>query len=153
MLNYIALFLILFFSVAFKVFAESKLYMLTDDKCIYCIVWEKQIGKIYSKTEIAKAFPLERIHINEIDKLEKKTLFNTNITPTFVFYRNDKEIGRIKSSNQSGLPLLTTYALVKPPKVIVILKRANNNIIFFALASLFFKISSFIKIYQLYLCR
>jgi len=56
----------------------------------------KQIGKIYSKTEISKAFPLKRIHINEIDKLEKKTLFNTNITPTFVFYRNDKEIGRIK---------------------------------------------------------
>ncbi len=96
MLNYIALFLILFFSVAFKVSAESKLYMLTDDKCMYCIFWEKQIGKIYSKTDISKAFPLERIHINEIDKLEKKTLFNTNITPTFVFYRNDREIGRIK---------------------------------------------------------
>ena len=28
--------------------------------------------------------------------LKKKKLFNTNITPTFVFYRNDKEIGRIK---------------------------------------------------------
>ena len=56
----------------------------------------KQIGKIYSKTDISKAFPLQRIHINEIDKLEKKALFNTNITPTFVFYRNDKEIGRIK---------------------------------------------------------
>lgn len=96
MLNYITLFFFLFFSTTLKVFAETKLYMLTDDKCIYCIVWEKQIWKIYSKTDISKAFPLQRIHINEIDKLEKKTLFNTNITPTFVFYRNDKEIGRIK---------------------------------------------------------
>ena len=96
MLNYITLFFFLFFSITLKVSAETKLYMLTDDKCIYCIVWEKQIGKIYSKTDISKAFPLHRIHINEIDKLEKKALFNTNITPTFVFYRNDKEIGRIK---------------------------------------------------------
>ena len=96
MLNYITLFFFLFFSTTLKVFAETKLYMLTDDKCIYCIVWEKQIGKIYSKTDISKAFPLQRIQINEIHKLEKKALFNTNITPTFVFYRNDKEIGRIK---------------------------------------------------------
>ena len=96
MLNYITLFFFLFFSTTLKVFAETKLYMLTDDKCIYCIVWEKQIGKIYSKTDISKAFPLQRIHINENDKLEKKALFNTNITPTFVFYINDKEIGRIK---------------------------------------------------------
>ena len=96
MLNYITLFLFLFFSITLKVSAETKLYMLTDDKCMYCIVWEKQIGKIYSKTDISKAFPLERIHKNKIDKLEKKTLFNTNITPTFVFHRNDKEIGWIK---------------------------------------------------------
>ena len=96
MLNYITIFFFLFFSTTLKVFAETKLYMLTDDKCIYCIVWEKQIGKIYSKTDISKAFPLHRIQINEIHKLEKKALFNTNITPTFVFYRNDKEIGRIK---------------------------------------------------------
>ena len=72
MLNYITLFFFLFFSTTLKVFAETKLYMLTDDKCIYCIVWEKQIGKIYSKTDISKAFPLQRIYINEIDKLEKK---------------------------------------------------------------------------------
>ena len=74
MLNYITVFFFLFFSTALKVSAETKLYMLTDDKCMYCIVWEKQIGKIYPKTDISKEFPLERIYINEIDKIEKKNI-------------------------------------------------------------------------------
>lgn len=95
MLKFIILFCIFFLSTAAKVYAESKLYMLTDDKCMYCIVWEKQIGKIYAKTDISKKFPLHRVYINEINKFEKKMLFNTNITPTFVFYTNEKEIGRI----------------------------------------------------------
>ena len=69
--------------------------MLTDKTCGVCIVWEKQIGKIYAKTDISKKFPLHRIYINKINNFEKKTLFNTNITPTFVFYTNEKEIGRI----------------------------------------------------------
>ena len=72
MLRSIILFCIFFLSIAAKVYAESKLYMLTDDKCMYCIVWEKQIGKIYAKTDISKKFPLHRIYVNEINKFEKK---------------------------------------------------------------------------------
>ena len=29
--------------------ADTKLLMLTDKKCMYCIVWEKQIGKYIIK--------------------------------------------------------------------------------------------------------
>ena len=41
--------------------AKDQLLMVTDKNCIFCIVWEREIGKIYPKTEIAKTYPLKRI--------------------------------------------------------------------------------------------
>ena len=76
-------------------FAETKMFMLTDERCIYCIIWEKQVGKVYNNTEISKTFPLHRMYINKVDKIKKKKIFNTDITPTFVMYKNNVEIGRI----------------------------------------------------------
>ena len=76
-------------------FADNKLLMITADYCVYCQIWEKEIGKIYPKTDIAKSFPLERIELDEhsirnnLEKNEKK------ITPTFVFFKEKEEIGRI----------------------------------------------------------
>ena len=78
-----------------SLFAETKLFMLTDKSCGVCIVWEKQIGNIYNKTNVSNIFPIERIYINKIDKNKLNTIFKTNVTPTFVFYKNNIEIGRI----------------------------------------------------------
>ena len=78
-----------------KTFAETKLFMLTDKTCGVCIVWEKQIGIIYNKTDISNTFPIERNYVNKIDKKKLNTIFKTKATPTFVFYKNNVEIGRI----------------------------------------------------------
>ena len=63
-------------------FAETKLFMLTDKTCGVCIVWEKQIGKIYNKTDVANVFPIERLYIDKIDKNKLNAIFKTNATPT-----------------------------------------------------------------------
>ena len=79
-------------------FAENKLLMITADYCIYCQIWEKEIGKIYPKTEISKSFPLERIELDEYlfdNDINDTNNYKTKITPTFVFYRGNNEIGRI----------------------------------------------------------
>ena len=86
----------LFFSKS--TFAENKLLMITADYCIYCQIWEKEIGKIYPKTEISKSFPLERIELDEYlfdNDIDDTDNYETKITPTFVFYRGNNEIGRI----------------------------------------------------------
>ena len=86
----------LFFSKS--TFAENKLLMITADYCIYCQIWEKEIGKIYPKTEISKNFPLERIELDEYlfdNDINDTDNYETKITPTFVFYRGNNEIGRI----------------------------------------------------------
>ena len=74
----------------------SLMIMITDKNCLYCIVWEKQLGKIYPKTEIAKKFPLHRIEVKNFVNYTKYDLKKTNITPTFIFIKNDNEVGRIE---------------------------------------------------------
>ena len=79
-----------------KISYAEKLYMLTDKNCLYCTVWEKEIGKIYPKTDISKQYPLTRVFVNnDVENLKQK-IFKTNLTPIFVFYKNNKEIGRIE---------------------------------------------------------
>ena len=70
--------------------------MITDKNCLYCIIWEKQIGKIYPKTDIAKKFPLKRIEVKNFINYKKYDLKKTNITPTFILIKNTKEEGRIE---------------------------------------------------------
>jgi len=75
---------------------SSLMIMITDKNCLYCIVWEKQIGKIYPKTEIAEKFPLHRIEVKNFINYTKYNLKKTNITPTFIFIKNNNEEGRIE---------------------------------------------------------
>ena len=75
---------------------NSLLLMITDKTCLICMVWEKQIGKIYPKTEIANKFPLSRIEMKDFVDYSKHKLKKTNITPTFIFIRNNNEQGRIE---------------------------------------------------------
>ena len=75
---------------------NSLLLMITDKTCLICMVWEKQIGKIYPKTEIANKFPLSRIEINDFVNYSKHKIKKTDITPTFIFIRNNNEKGRIE---------------------------------------------------------
>jgi hypothetical protein len=60
------------------------------------MVWEKEIGKIYPKTDISKQYPLFRVYVNNDIQNLKQKIFKTYLTPTFVFVRDSKEIGRIE---------------------------------------------------------
>ena len=76
-------------------FADNKLLMITADYCIYCQIWEKEIGKIYPKTDISKIFPLEKIELDEQSVSSESVNYETKITPTFIFFKEKEEIGRI----------------------------------------------------------
>ena len=90
------LLLIVIFLLSLKSsFADNKLLMITADHCVYCQIWEKEIGKIYTKTDISKSFPLERIELDEHLISDDPDNYETKFTPTFVFFREKDEIGRI----------------------------------------------------------
>ena len=76
-------------------FADNKLPMITADHCVYCQIWEEEIGKIYPKTDSAKSFPLERIDLDEYLISNNSDNSETKGTPTFVFFKEKEEIGRI----------------------------------------------------------
>ena len=74
---------------------DSLMLMVTEKTCLVCKIWEKQIGKIYPKTEIANKFPLFRTEIKDFVNYFKIDVKKTKITPTFIFIDNNIEKGRI----------------------------------------------------------
>ena len=93
--NFTLLLIVIFLLSLKSSFADNKLLMITADYCVYCQIWEKEIGKIYPKTDISKSFPLERIELDENSISNDSGNYETKITPTFVFFKENEEIGRI----------------------------------------------------------
>ena len=93
--NFTLVLIVIFLLSVKSSFAENKLLMITADYCVYCQIWEKEIGEIYPKTDIAKSFPLERIELDEQSIRNDLDSNETKITPTFVFFKEKDEIGRI----------------------------------------------------------
>ena len=93
--NFTLLLIVIFLLSLKSSFADNKLLMITADYCVYCQIWEKEIGTIYPKTDIAKNFPLERIELDEHSLINDSDSNETKITPTFVFFKEKEEIGRI----------------------------------------------------------
>ena len=93
--NFKLLLIVIFLLSLKSSFAENKLMMITADYCVYCQIWEKEIGKIYPKTDISKNFPLEKIELDEQSISSNLDNYGTKITPTFIFFKEKEEIGRI----------------------------------------------------------
>ena len=93
--NLLLILIVIFLSSLKSSFADDKLLMITADYCIYCQIWEKEIGKIYPKTDISKIFPLEKIELDEQSISSESVNYETKITPTFIFFKEKEEIGRI----------------------------------------------------------
>ncbi|MFL2782931.1 MAG: hypothetical protein ACJZ9G_12005 [Rhodospirillales bacterium] len=97
--NKILLFLILFFLAlclqSRTASATNKILMITDAKCPICVIWEKEIGRIYPKTDAAKRYPLYRIEIHNYNQRKNSNSIKQNVTPTFIIIENGNEKGRI----------------------------------------------------------
>lgn len=78
---------------------SAELLMFTRKSCAYCLLWEKQIGPIYPKTDEAKAAPLRKIDLDA--DASSGGAFNppVTITPTFVLVEGTREISRFVGYN------------------------------------------------------
>ena len=94
-LKFISLPFVLFCCFSKISLAENKLLMITAEYCVYCMIWEKEIGEIYPKTDLAKSYPLQKIEIEDLKNFQNENVRKTNITPTFIFLNDEKERGRI----------------------------------------------------------
>lgn len=74
----------------------AELVMFRRDGCPYCGAWDREIGPIYSKTEIGKRVPLHMIDLDRDDARAIHTRTPIRYTPTFVLVENGEEVGRIQ---------------------------------------------------------
>jgi len=73
-----------------------ELIMVEQEGCVYCEMWDEQIGPIYPKTAEGKAAPMRKMDI-DLDYPPDLTFTAPLIfTPTFVLVQDGRELARIE---------------------------------------------------------
>jgi hypothetical protein len=92
MAAFTALALHMLFSATPAAAAGTRLIMVEQDGCRYCVDWVREIGPGYPKSAEGRFAPLKRVKRG--DKALKG--FNPVVyTPTFIVERNGEEVGRV----------------------------------------------------------
>ncbi len=74
----------------------AELLMLERAGCPYCARFEKEVGRIYERTDEARRAPLRRIDIEKPYPAEYRFVTPDRITPTFVLVDGGREIARLR---------------------------------------------------------
>lgn len=74
---------------------SAELLMFEHAGCPWCVMWHREIGPIYPKTEEGQRAPLRRIALTNGMPPEVSFVGPVTATPTFVLVENGKEIGRL----------------------------------------------------------
>ena len=105
--NLFFLFLVIFFLACINsTYAEvrGKLLYFYSDTCAYCKAWENEIANIYLKTEFEDQFKLSFIDFSSNADLKKYGISKiVKVTPTFIFVKDNTEVGRIEGYNGQEL--------------------------------------------------
>ena len=86
-----------------QAFSKNKLIMITEKSCPFCRAWERDVGKFYPKTKLANQFPLVRIAAGDNESKFFTYLNEVRGTPTFIFLKDDIEIGRIEGYSDAEM--------------------------------------------------
>jgi thioredoxin-related protein len=73
----------------------DQLVMFEEKGCSFCVVWDRQVGTIYAKTDEAQTLPLRRVELNVPRPLDLRSLKRVTVAPTFVIMHCGKEFRRI----------------------------------------------------------
>jgi hypothetical protein len=74
----------------------AELVMFRRDGCPWCAVWDREIGPIYPKTDLARRAPLRMVELDRGGDRGIRTRGPILYTPTFVLVENGEELGRIE---------------------------------------------------------
>lgn len=73
----------------------ADLLMFERAGCPWCERWDREVGRIYHKTETARLLPLRRVNVDRRTPADIALASPVLFTPTFVVLENGREIGRI----------------------------------------------------------
>jgi thioredoxin-related protein len=73
----------------------AQLVVFGSKRCPYCLAWEREIGRIYPRTEEAWLAPLRRVDVEGRLPADLTQLRDVQVSPTFVLVDEGYEVGRI----------------------------------------------------------
>jgi hypothetical protein len=82
-------------AVFFSAADAAELIMFRREGCSWCARWDREIGAIYSKTDLGRRAPLRMIDLDR-DASLVRTRGPIIYTPTFVLAAHGREVGRIE---------------------------------------------------------
>jgi len=76
--------------------SDLRLFMIEQRGCIYCALWNREVGDAYHLTEEGRTAPLERHDLRA--EIPEGVVFQSRpvFTPTFILVEAGQEIGRIE---------------------------------------------------------
>ena len=74
--------------------SAAELLLYTRKGCAYCVLWEREIGGLYPKTDEARTAPLRRVQTDRPQPGDPRLDPPVSVTPTFVLMDGAREIGR-----------------------------------------------------------
>lgn len=73
----------------------AELVMFHSKSCPWCAAWDRDIGKVYDKTNEARVLKLRRVDADRGTNGGVKLARPVEVTPTFVIVACGREVGRI----------------------------------------------------------
>lgn len=92
--------------------AAAELVVFVLDACAPCALFERQIGRIYARTEEGRRAPLRRVDFEAQTSADLAFLAPAEVAPTFVLVDNGAEIGRFSGYASDELFWLSLNALL-----------------------------------------
>lgn len=82
--------------------AETRLMMVEEDGCSWCIRWNNEVGGEYALTQEGKTAPLWRQDISEPLPVGVTLASQPQFTPTFILLVDGTEVNRIEGYPGEG---------------------------------------------------
>lgn len=78
--------------------AAQTLRLLMAEKrgCVYCLAWDRSVGRDYTASDAGRAAPLMRVDINGPWPDGLVLARRPFVTPTFILLKDGAEIGRLE---------------------------------------------------------
>ena len=78
---------------------QAELLYFFSELCEYCELWDEEVGTSYGLTQEAKILPLRPVDLDKDLPADLAHIDNVVYTPTFIVYRDGKEVGRLVGYN------------------------------------------------------
>lgn len=75
--------------------AAAELVVFSQKGCVYCAAWERDIGRIFERTDEARRVGLRRVDMDAPRPPDLAGLTDIRVSPTFVVVDEGREIGRV----------------------------------------------------------